>query len=63
MRYASRSAAPVGIPKYAATVTVTSLKEMEGEEERYNTTKEKNDNHYYTIRFGADGWWDDRVDS
>ena len=62
MRSASRSAAPVVIPKYFATVAVKSQKLTEGKErERENATKEKNSNHCFTIRFGADGWWDNRA--
>ena len=49
-----RSAEPIGMPKYAATVAVKSLIATEGEEERKNVTKEKNSNHCFTARLGAD---------
>ena len=62
MRSASRSAELVGRTKYGATVDVTLLMETEGEEKREEMRrKKKNGNHHLTIRFGADGWGNNRA--
>ena len=57
---ASRSAKAVVRTKYAPTVAVKSPMKTEGKKQR-KIMRRKNGNHCVTMRFGTDGWENDRA--
>ena len=59
MRFASRSTEPVGMTKDASSCGQIANSNRRRVRKRKNATKEKNSNHYFTVRLGADARWDD----